>query len=95
MWLHYMGFLPVSSNCTLPASRDNPRAFGAAPFDKGEFFATAGSGHCFPACLVQGTWFSPERSRKFLSSSLAGRTAAGMGPLRMKKPVIEVWRKLP
>ena len=32
-----------------PASPDNPRAFGAAPFSKGEFHATAGPGNLFTA----------------------------------------------
>ena len=43
----------------------NPRAFGAAPFFKGEFLATAGSGHFFTAPLVQG-WmlFQPRQVRK-------------------------------
>ena len=44
-----------------------------------------------PTSTVQWTF----SSAKFLKSSRAGRTAAGIGPLRMKKPVIDVRRKLP
>ena len=33
----------------LRALLDNPRAYGAAPFSKGEFLATAGSRHSFTA----------------------------------------------
>jgi hypothetical protein len=36
-----------SSSLGLLASRDNPRALGAAPFSKGEFLATGGSAHFF------------------------------------------------
>ena len=37
-----------------PASPDNPRAFGAAPFSKGEFHATAGPGNLFTGAEAEG-----------------------------------------
>jgi hypothetical protein len=41
-----------SSSAGLPVSRDNPRAFGAASFPKGEVVATTGSGNFFTASLT-------------------------------------------
>jgi hypothetical protein len=46
----------------LPALRDDPCAYGAAPFSKGEFLATASTGYLFTAPLfrfLQGDFAVP------------------------------------